>query len=139
MRKLIIAMTALAAAAPADGRVVFINLPAWRAPVTPAFPLGNTRVTFVPEYVLLGQALHVNGGVTAQVESLASGHLPGGWPAHYGPHGPWTDLAGLEAASRLADAVYLTQFGPLQLTLERVTVPPLLGGGPSTAETGPPP
>ena len=41
--------------------MLFVNLPAWRAPVEPAFPLGNTGVTFIPEYVLLGQALHVNG------------------------------------------------------------------------------
>jgi hypothetical protein len=115
---------AAATAAPAGARVVFINVPAWKAPVEAAFPLGNTGVTFVPEYVLLGQALYVNGGGPAQLESLATGELPGGWPAHYGPHGPWTSLAALEAASRDASAVYLTRFEPTGLVLERLAAPP---------------
>jgi hypothetical protein len=119
--------TDVAAGVSADARLVFINVPAWRAPESPAFPLGNTGVTFVPEYVLLGQALHVNGGVVAQLESLATDALPGGWPSHYGPHGPLTGLSDIEAAASGAAAVYLTRFGRARLALEALPVPPLLG------------
>jgi hypothetical protein len=122
---------AIAAAAPADARLVFVNLPAWQAPVTPAFPLGNTGVTFVPEYVALGQALYVNGGAVAQLESLATDALPGGWPSHYGPHAqPWTSLPEIEAAAAGAAAAYVTRFGPQRLALEPLPRPAVLGGQP---------
>jgi hypothetical protein len=109
---------ALAAAAPADARLLFINLPSWRAPATPAFPLGNTGVTFIPEYVLLGQALYVNGGAVAQLDSLATLDVPGGWPAHYGPHGAWATGEEVAAAARQATAAYITRFGPNGAWLE---------------------
>jgi hypothetical protein len=119
---------ALTARVPADGRVLFVNVPAWQAPDWPAFPLGNTGVTFVPEYVLLGQALHVNGAGPAAVESLATDMLPGGWPAHYGPHGERVDLPTTEAAARAATAAYVTRFGADRLALEPLALPSLLGG-----------
>jgi hypothetical protein len=109
----------LAARAPAGSHVLFVNVPAWEAPDWPAFPLGNTGVTFVPEYVLLGQALHVNGAGPAQIDSLASDELAGGWPAHYGPHGELTSAAAVEAAAAAAQAAYLTRIGPAgRLALE---------------------
>ncbi len=111
----------------ADGPVLFVNFPAWKAPAVPAFPLGNTGVTFVPEYVLLGQALHVNGGAPTPVESLATDALPGGWPAHYGPHGAWTGAAELAAASQRAAAIYLTRYTPAGPWLERVDTLPFPG------------
>ncbi len=129
---------ALASRAPADGHVLFVNLPAWQAPDWPAFPLGNTGVTFVPEYVLLGQALHVNGAGPAAVESLATDALPGGWPAHYGPHGAWTDLPAVERAAAAATAAYVTRFGPAQLALEPLLPATLLGRGPDAADVTPP-
>jgi hypothetical protein len=117
---------ALASRAPADGVVLFINLPAWQAPDWPAFPLGNTGVTFVPEYVLLGQSLHVNGAGPGAVESLAAPALPGGWPAHYGPHGEARSVPDVEAAARAATAAYVTRFGPERLALEPLSLPSLL-------------
>jgi hypothetical protein len=117
---------ALASRAPADGLVLFVNLPAWQAPRWPAFPLGNTGVTFVPEYVLLGQSLHVNGAGPAAVESVAVPALSGGWPAHYGPHGEARGLAEVEAAARAATAAYVTRFGAERLALEPLNLPSLL-------------
>ncbi|HLH22625.1 MAG TPA: hypothetical protein VK066_08885 [Chloroflexota bacterium] len=124
------AAVARASAAPVGGTVLFVNLPAWEAPDWPAFPLGNTGVTFVPEYVLLGQALHVNGAGPAPVASLATTDLPGGWPAHYGPHGAWASLDEIEAAARGATAAYVTRFGPDRLALEPLALAPLLGAEP---------
>jgi hypothetical protein len=117
---------AIAAPAPPDARLVFVNLPAWRAPETPAFPLGNTGVTFVPEYVLLGQALHVNGGVVAQLESVATTELPDGWPSHYGPHGALASLAEIEALGGAARGVYLARFGRQPVALEVLPLAPRL-------------
>jgi hypothetical protein len=114
----------LAAAAPRDTRLVFLNLAAWKAPAAPAFPLGNTGVTFVPEYVLLVQALHVNGAAATAAESLANGGLPGGWPSHYGPHGRWASAGDIEAASRSAYAVYVARYSPGRIALERLSTPP---------------
>jgi hypothetical protein len=114
-------VAALTAGAPADSTLLFVNLPAWRAPVEPAFPLGNTGVTFIPEYVLLGQALHVNGGGPATIESLATQDLPGGWPAHYGPHGAWAELPALQNAARRAAHSYLVQYTPQGLVVAAVT------------------
>jgi hypothetical protein len=114
---------ALTHGVPREGEVVFLNLPAWQAPVVPAFPLGNTGVTFVPEYVLLGQALYVNGAGPAAVESFASADLPGGWPSHYGPHGPWLTGAELDVATQDASAVYVVRYGTTPLRLERSRAP----------------
>ena len=129
--------TAAAAGVSPDAQVLFINLPAWKAPADPAFPLGNTGVTFVPEYVLLGQALYVNGAATVHAESLATRDLPGSWPAHYGPHGPWTSETELESAMQQASAVYLTPFAPTGLVLEPLAVPALLGGAPPGPQSVP--
>ena len=107
--------TALAHAAPRGARVVFANLPAWRAPETPAFPLGTTGVTYVPEYVLLAQSLYVNGATERAIESVACPDLlPGGWPLHYGPHGRPVGRAELAALSADAWAVYAVQYHPLR-------------------------
>jgi hypothetical protein len=114
-------VAALTLGVPADSTMLFVNLPAWRAPVDPAFPLGNTGVTFIPEYVLLGQAMHVNGGGVATTESLATLDLPGGWPAHYGPHGAWAELPALQDAARHAARSYLVQYTPRGLVLEPVS------------------
>lgn len=104
---------ALVQAAPPGGRVVFVNLPAWRAPETPALPLGTTGVTYVPEYVHLAQALHVNGAPPRPVESVACPDLlPGGWPLHYGPHGRRVARAELANLSPGAWAVYAVQYHP---------------------------
>jgi hypothetical protein len=130
---------ALASRAPADGRVLFVNVPAWQAPEWPAFPLGNTGVTFVPEYVLLGQALYVNGAGPAAVESLATTELPGGWPAHYGPHGEWADWPAIERAAESATAAYTTRFGPARLALEPLAPPVGQGRAPGTAVDVTPP
>jgi hypothetical protein len=98
--------------------VLFVNLPAWKAPVAPAFPLGNTGVTFIPEYVLLGQALHVNGGGRAASASLATRDLPGGWPNHYGPHGRWASADEVAAAALTATLTYVVSYGPEGARLE---------------------
>ncbi|HLI27456.1 MAG TPA: hypothetical protein VKZ60_10310 [Chloroflexota bacterium] len=105
----------LAQAAPPGARIVFVNLPAWRAPETPALPLGTTGVTYVPEYVLLAQALHVNGAPARPVESVACPDvLAGGWPLHYGPHGRRVGREELAALSAGAWAVYAVQYHPLR-------------------------
>jgi hypothetical protein len=114
---------ALTHGVPREGEVVFLNLPAWQAPVVPAFPLGNTGVTFVPEYVLLGQALYVNGAGPAAVESFASADLPDGWPSHYGPHGPWLTGPDLDGATQDASAAYVVRYGTNPLRLERIRAP----------------
>jgi hypothetical protein len=94
---------------------VFVNLPAWRAPETPALPLGTTGVTYVPEYVHLAQALHVNGAPARPVESVACPDLlPGGWPLHYGPHGRRVARAELADLSAGAWTVYAVQYHPLR-------------------------
>jgi hypothetical protein len=129
---------ALTSRAPADGRVLFVNLPAWQAPGWPAFPLGNTGVTFVPEYVLLGQALHVNGAGPTPVESLATTALPGGWPAHFGPHGAWADRDEIDRAAAAATAAYAIRFGPERLALEPL-LPPRLGREPEASAGVTPP
>jgi hypothetical protein len=127
---------ALAAPAPPDARLVFVNMPAWRAPETAAFPLGNTGVTFVPEYVLLGQALHVNGGGVAQLESAATEELPGGWPPHYGPHGAWASLADIEALAATAWGTYLARFGRQPMGLEPLPLPARGGHNPGGSALG---
>jgi hypothetical protein len=111
--------------APAAATVLYVNLPAWKAPVEPAFPLGNTGVTFVPEYVALGQAMHVNGGGAAALHSLATRDLVGGWPSHYGPHGPWTSRDEVDAAANSASAAYVVRFPPEGADLE--AWPPAVG------------
>jgi hypothetical protein len=110
--RLLLTAAAASRARPPDGGVLFVNLPAWQAPVEAAFPLGNTGVTYVPEYVLLGQALHVNGGRASGVESLATRELEGGWPNHYGPHGAWVDLAELLTRADAEVARYVVQYTP---------------------------
>jgi hypothetical protein len=104
---------ALASAnAPAVATILYVNLPAWKAPVEPAFPLGNTGVTFVPEYVALGQAMHVNGGGAAALESMSTRELVGGWPSHYGPHGAWASRDEVIEAAESASAAYVARFLP---------------------------
>src|SRR5581483_8600661 len=103
---------AASAAAPASAELLYVNFPAWKAPREPAFPLGNTGVTFVPEYVLLGQALHVNGGGPAAVTSRASRAVPPGWPDHYGPHGHWASEEELREAAGSATASYVVRYRP---------------------------
>ena len=69
-------------------------------------------MTFVPEYVALGQAMHVNGGGAAALESLATRELVGGWPSHYGPHGPWASRDEVTDAADRARAAYVVRFRP---------------------------
>jgi hypothetical protein len=103
---------AASAAAPASAELLYVNFPAWKAPHEPAFPLGNTGVTFVPEYVLLGQALHVNGGGPATINSRASRDLPPGWPNHYGPQGQWASDEELREEVDAATACYVVRYPP---------------------------
>ncbi len=107
---LLLEAAAASRAVSGNGEVLYVNFPAWKAPVDPAFPLGNTGVTFVPEYVLLGQALHVNGGRSAAVESLATEGLRGGWPDHYGPHGHWASAETVRGIAAAAAASYVVRY-----------------------------
>jgi hypothetical protein len=116
--RLLQAAAAANADAPAAATILYVNLPAWKAPVEPAFPLGNTGVTFVPEYVALGQAMHVNGGGPAALHSLATRDLVGGWPSHYGPHGPWASGDEVVAAAGEANTAYVVRFAPGGAILE---------------------
>ncbi|MFQ6101657.1 MAG: hypothetical protein ACE5OS_10560 [Anaerolineae bacterium] len=111
----------IAAATPADERLLVVNYPAWLAPDRLVYPVGHEGVEFMPVYLGVGDLAWANSGVEREIQTAKFANALVKLPGLYcGVRGPEVGWEGLAERIRAADQVYAVHFTPDALNLSRV-------------------
>jgi hypothetical protein len=107
----------VAAQAPADAKLLFVNLPAWISTPELWYPIGHEGALFMPSYSTLADFISTNLNRPSQAVAVEFNSLSTPQPYYYGVYGPALGWDELEPRVRQADRVYFTRYAPDRIEL----------------------
>lgn len=107
----------VAARAPADAQLLYVNLPAWIS--TPQFwyPIGHEGALFMPSYSTMADFVSTNLNRPSQAVAVEFNSLSTPQPYYYGVYGPALGWNELTPQVRQAERVYFTTYAPDKIDL----------------------
>jgi hypothetical protein len=107
----------VAAQAPIDARLLFVNLPTWISTPQLWYPIGHEGVLFMPSYSTMADFVSTNLNRPSQAVAVEFNSLSTPEPYYYGVYGPALGWEELEPRVREADRVYFTTYMPDKIQL----------------------
>ena len=107
----------VAAHAPADAKLLFVNLPAWISTPELWYPIGHEGALFMPSYSTMADFVSTNLNRPSQAVAVEFNSLSTPQPYYFGVYGPALGWAELTPQVRPADRVYFTRYAPDRIEL----------------------
>ena len=111
------AALAVAAQAPADAKLLFVNLPAWISPPELWYAIGHEGALFMPGYSTMADFVSTNLNRPSQAVAVEFNSLSTPQPYYYGVYGPALGWEQLTPQVQQADRVYFTRYAPDRIEL----------------------
>ncbi len=107
----------VAAQAPADAKLLFVNLPAWISTPQLWYPIGHEGALFMPSYSTMADFVSTNLNRPSQAVAVEFNSLSTPQPYYFGVYGPALGWEELEPRVREADQVYFTTYASDKIEL----------------------
>ncbi len=107
----------VAAQAPPDSKLLYVNLPAWISTPQLWYPIGHEGALFMPSYSTMADFVSTNLNRPSQAVAVEFNSLSTPQPYYYGVYGPALGWDELEPRVREADQVYFTTYSSDKIEL----------------------
>ena len=107
----------VAAQAPVDAKLLYVNLPAWISTSQFWYPIGHEGALFMPSYSTMADFVSTNLNRPSQAVAVEFNSLSTPQPYYYGVYGPALGWDKLTPQVRQADRVYFTTYAADKIAL----------------------